>query len=314
MDVARDVIELFSVKDPIRARELANHLDQLNSDRQEEERRILQSITSRFEEEPALHDAFCVVIDGEGWHRGVIGITATRVVERYGRPALVISSDGEQAHGSGRSISTFHLLNALESCAELFTRFGGHSHAVGFSLPAARVPELRAHLDAYARARLTLADFEPRLSFDAELSLDQVTPELFQALQRLQPFGVGNPQPVFVARAVRMVAPPRVLKEKHVKLKLAAAENREPTTGNWRNAITFDALGWNLAERCQQAALLPGDFLDIAFTIDNNDHPDYGGLELSMRDFKVPAKETDAKDQDGSLHSENRKGVSVASP
>ena len=109
MDVARDVIELFSVKDPVRAREIANRLDQLNGDRQEEERRILQSIASRFEEEPALRDAFCIVIDGEGWHRGVIGITATRVVERYGRPALVISRDGEQAHGSGRSISAFHL-------------------------------------------------------------------------------------------------------------------------------------------------------------------------------------------------------------
>ncbi|MGH7486760.1 MAG: single-stranded-DNA-specific exonuclease RecJ, partial [bacterium] len=129
MDVARDVIELFSVKDAVRAREIANRLDQLNAGRQEEERRILQSIDSHFEEEPALRDAFCIVIDGESWHRGVIGITATRVVERYGRPALVISREGDQAHGSGRSISAFHLLNALESCSALFTRFGGHSHA-----------------------------------------------------------------------------------------------------------------------------------------------------------------------------------------
>lgn len=346
MDVARDVIELFSVKDPARAREIANRLDQLNGDRQEEERRILQSVQSRFEQEPDLRDAFCIVIDGEGWHRGVIGITATRVVERYGRPALVISRDGEDAHGSGRSISPFHLLNALESCAALFTRFGGHAHAVGFSLPAGRVPELRAHLDAYARARLTVSDFEPRLSFDAELSLDQVTPELFQTLQRLQPFGVGNPQPVFTARAVRLVAPLRVLKEKHVKLKLApalesiapdigiltaprcdpdsagirrrdlreATDNWRPTTGNWRNAITFDALGWNLAERCQQAGLLLGDDLDIAFTVDNNDHPEYGGLELSLRDVKCPAKEINGKQHEAPVESANRKGVSAASP
>ena len=205
MDVARDVIELFSVKDPVRAREIANKLDQLNSNRQEEERLILKSIAARFEEEPALREAFCIVIDGEGWHRGVIGITATRVVERYGRPALVISRDGEQAHGSGRSIHAFHLLDALESCADLFTRFGGHAHAVGFSLPAARVSELRAHLDDYARSRLTPADFEPALNFDAEMSLHHVTPELFRALQRLEPFGVGNPQPVFAARAVRLI-------------------------------------------------------------------------------------------------------------
>ena len=101
MDVARDVIELFSVKDPARAREIANRLDQLNADRQEEERRILEAIYLRIEEEPELRDAFCMVIDGDGWHRGVIGITATRVVERYGRPTLIISRNGDEAHGFG---------------------------------------------------------------------------------------------------------------------------------------------------------------------------------------------------------------------
>jgi single-stranded-DNA-specific exonuclease len=164
MDVARDVIELFSVKDPARAREIAGRLDQLNAERQEEERRILQAIDQRIEQEPGLRDAYCLVIDGEGWHRGVIGITATRVVEKYGRPALVVSHDNGEAHGSGRSIRTFHLLDALESCRQLFTRYGGHSHAVGFSLPSERVPELRAHLDQYARARLTLADFDALIS------------------------------------------------------------------------------------------------------------------------------------------------------
>jgi len=334
MDVARDVIELFSGKDTARAREIANRLDQLNADRQEEERRILEAIHSRLEQEPSLRDAFCMVIDGEGWHRGVIGITATRVVERYRRPALVISRDGDQAHGSGRSIRPFHLLNALESCAGLFSRFGGHSHAVGFSLPASRLPELRTHLDEYARARLTLADFEPVLEYDAELPLDQVTPELFQVLRRVEPFGVRNPEPVFVAKDVRLVAPPRVMKEKHVKLKLAAAaeapsedskselsdaailttprchpdaaafrrretntltENRELGTENssWRRSVTFDALGWHMAERFQQAQLLPGDSFDIAFSLAYNDHPEFGGLELSLRDFKSQLKTTE---------------------
>jgi single-stranded-DNA-specific exonuclease len=319
MDVARDVIELFSVKDPVRAREIADHLDQLNGDRQEEERLILKSIADRFEQEPALRDAFCIVIDGESWHRGVIGITATRVVERYGRPALVISRDGDQAHGSGRSIPAFHLLNALETCAGLFTRFGGHAHAVGFSLPASKLPELRARLDQYARARLTLADFEPALNFDSELSLDQVTPELFQVLQRLQPFGVGNPEPVFTSRAVRLAAPPRTIKEKHVKLKLSGefANNRELSSGNWRKAITFDALGWHMAERCQKAALLMGDNLEIAFTIDNNDHSEYGGLELSLRDFQSrpkAASTAEKSDDDKITVPLDLKNLPVASP
>ena len=282
MDVARDVIELFSVKDIERARELATRLDQLNAERQEEERRIVQAIETRIEEDPALRDSFCMVVDGDGWHRGVIGITATRVVERYGRPALVISRDGEEAHGSGRYIRPFHLLNALESCSGLFTRFGGHSHAVGFSLPSSRVPELRAHLDQYARGCLTLADFAPVLQGDAELPLDQITPELFHLIERLEPFGSRNPEPVFVARGARLLTPARVMKEKHIKLKLAA--NQAATNG--RNSRAWNALRWRMSERWAQEELLPGDALDVAFTLDHNDHPDFGGLELSLRDFK----------------------------
>ncbi len=276
MDVARDVIDLFSTKDTQQAQDIANKLDQLNAARQKEEREILESIKARVEEEPALRDAFCVVIDGDGWHRGVIGITATRVVELFGRPALVISRNGEEAHGSGRSISAFHLLNALESCASLFTRFGGHAHAAGFSMPSDKIPALREHLDAYAQERLTLTDFEPILHFDAELPLEQVTPGLFHLLERLQPFGVGNPEPVFAASGVRLMAVPRVLKEKHVKLKL----------GSGKNGVVHSALGWRMAERFHEAGLLPGDTLDIAFTLDHNDHPDFGGLELTLRDFK----------------------------
>ena len=297
MDVARDVIELFSVKDPARAREIANRLDQLNADRQEEERRILEAIYLRIEEEPELHDAFCMVIDGDGWHRGVIGITATRVVERYGRPTLIISRNGDEAHGSGRSILAFHLLNALESCAEMFSRFGGHAHAVGFSLPAARVPDLRTHLDHYARASLTLADFEPVLNLDDVLPLDQVSPELYQILRRLGPFGVGNPEPVFAAKAVRMMAPPRVMKDKHVKLKLASNRIAGDGSSDWRKSVTFDVLGWRMAERFQHAQLLAGDTLDIAFTVGHNDHSEFGGLELSLRDFKTPAKAKDENER-----------------
>jgi single-stranded-DNA-specific exonuclease len=312
MDIAADVIELFSVKDANRAREIATKLDKLNSDRQEEERRILQAIDARFIDEPTLRDAFCIVIDGDGWHRGVIGITATRVVERYGRPTIVISRNGDEAHGSGRSIKAFHLLNALESCAQLFTRYGGHAHAVGFSMASVSVPELRAHLDQYARSRLTVADLEPMLDVDAELSLDEVTPELLQAVRQLEPFGVGNPEPVIVARSLRLMAPPRILKDKHVKLRLGCAEEPSDklsdaaiavtprchpdsaaiprrTPEKWRKSISHNALGWHMAERVLQQQLLPGDTLDAAFSLDYNDHSEFGGLELSLRDFKTPA-------------------------
>jgi len=334
MDVARDVIELFSVKDPVRARELAAKLDQLNTDRQEEERRILKSVEDRFATDSALCDAYCIVVDGDGWHRGVIGITATRIVERYNRPTLVISREGDEAFGSGRSIRAFHLLEALESCSGLFSRFGGHAHACGFAMPAVNVEELRIKLDQFARERLTLADFDPILEIDAELSLADVTPELLQALQLLEPYGMSNPEPVFSSRGVQLTVPPRILKDKHIKLKLKAGqsvivpeqarelspvailvtpnchpdaaairrsdraatseeaqeqlrtENRELRT-DFRSRITFDALGWHMAERLQKSPLLAGDRIDIAFSIGQNEHPEYGGLELSLRDLKV---------------------------
>lgn len=279
MDVAQNVIELFTAKDEARTRELAERLNQLNSDRQEEERRIMEAIEARIAETPALRDAFCMVVDGDGWHRGVIGITATRVVERYHRPALVVTRDGEEAHGSGRSIPAFHLLNALESCPELFTRFGGHAHAVGFALPSARVAELCATMDTYARTRLTMADFEPVQQIDGEIGLEQVTPELLAAVNQLEPFGMGNPEPVFAARGVRLLMPPRLLKEAHVKMKFAPPQN------NGKFVRGLEAVGWRMAERLQQEALLAGDVLDIAFTLDHNDHPEFGGLQLCLCDF-----------------------------
>jgi single-stranded-DNA-specific exonuclease len=303
MDVARDVVDLFNEKDIERARTIAARLDQLNAERQEEERRIMDSIFHRLDEEPALREAFCVVVDGEGWHRGVIGITASRVVERHGRPTLIISCEGDEAHGSGRSISAFHLLQAIESCHDLFSRYGGHAHAVGFALPSANVEKLREHLDRYARARLTPADFEPQLEFDRELSLREVTPELHQALLLLEPFGMQNREPVFTARAVRLMAPPQTMKDKHVRLKVAPAVNgsgstpipagQSPATtqspssswsSSWRDNVAFKAMGWGLKESCDRLQLLAGDRLDIAYSLGMNDHPEFGGLELTLRD------------------------------
>jgi len=316
MDIARHVVDLFNEKDVDRARAMAGRLDQLNAERQEEERRIMDSIEQRLQAEPALREAYCIVLDGEGWHRGVIGITASRVVERHGRPTLIISREGDEAHGSGRSIASFHLLHALESCPELFSRYGGHAHAVGFSMPSANIDKLRQHLDTHARTRLTPADFEPQLEFERELSLREITPQLHQALALLEPFGMGNCEPIFAARTVRLMAPPQAVKDKHVRLRVAQAavaaaaaatqdftprchpdaaaipkrnsvrpDSSPPATqSSWRDNMTFKAMGWGLRESCDRLKLLAGDRLDIAFSLGMNDHPEFGGLELTLRD------------------------------
>jgi len=286
MDLAKDVIDLFTVKDAARAKEIALRLHQLNGDRQQEEARIVAGIHEEVEKNPALREAYCMVVDGEAWHRGVIGICASRVVDRYNRPALVISKDGDEAHGSGRSIHSFHLLNALESCPELFTRYGGHSHAVGFALHAERIPELRQRLDAYARQHLTEADLVPLLETDGELPLEEVTAALWESLGRLVPFGMGNPEPVFVARAARILTGPRIVKEKHLKLKLARGANGSPAM-----ARGIDAMGWRMAERLQSQPLAFGDSLDVAYKIERNTHPDFGGnLQLVVCDFELAGR------------------------
>ena len=293
MDVAERVIRLFTERDAAKATEMALELNQLNGDRQQQEQRIIDEINQKIESTPELKDAYCLVIDGENWHRGVIGICATRVVERCHRPTLVFSCEDGEAHGSGRSIEAFHLLEALENCPELFTRFGGHAHAVGCALPAERLPELRSRLDSFARHRLTPADFVPVLEYDGEVALGEVDESFWETLKKLEPFGSGNPTPVFVARQAKLVQPPRILKDKHVKLKMVAAVK----DGQWQKA--HGAIGWRMAERSAKESLVLGDILDVAFSVDYNDHPDFGGLQLTLQDFARIGTEVAVADATG---------------
>lgn len=285
MDIARDVIELFTCKDPARCKEIAEKLNHLNLERQAEEQRIVAEIDEQLAAEPGLTGKYCMVFDGDGWHRGVVGIVASRVVEKTGRPALVIAKEGEEAHGSGRSISAFHLLEALESCHTLFTRFGGHAHAVGFALPSQAVPILKQRLNDYAQASLTEDDLLPQLSIDAEILLSSVTPDLLRNLGHLEPFGQGNPEPIFSSHGVNLLLPPKILKDKHIKLRV------NQRLADSKASFNYEAVGWRMAERLQAEALQPGDNLDVAFTVGMNSHPDFGGLELTLEDYRksVPA-------------------------
>jgi len=295
MDIAKDVIDLFTCKDQKRCKEIAEKLNQLNLERQAEEARIVTEIDAMLAAEPDFTDKFCMVFDGDGWHRGVVGIVASRVVEKTGRPALVVAKDGAEAHGSGRSIAKFHLLEALESCRELFTRFVGHEHAVGFALPSADLPELRRRLNAFAQARLLPEDFLPQLEIDADIPLSSVTPQLLEALGRLEPFGHGNPEPVFSSHGVNLLTPPKIIKEKHIKLRMNQKQS------DAKSSYSYEAMGWRMAKRLVAEPCQPGDSLDVAFTVGFNFHPDFGGLELTLEDFKKSLATTRVTHADKSL-------------
>jgi single-stranded-DNA-specific exonuclease len=285
MDVASDIIELFTTRDLARAQELAAKLERLNGERRETEAAALAVIESRLAADAELAADRLLVVDGDGWHRGVIGILASRVVERTAKPTIVVSVEDGVAYGSGRSVDGFPLLAAIESCADLFTRFGGHAFAVGFALPAATLPEMKRRLRLYAEEHLAGREPEQLLNIHAELPLDRITPVLAGWLHKLEPFGHGNPEPVFVARRARLLAPPRLMKERHIRLEVAQDSVQPPPLPGSSGALR--AVGWNLAARAQAIGLERGSLIDLAYRIRENQHPEYGGLEAEIAGIEL---------------------------
>ena len=256
MASASDVIEMFLTPDASRARELAAKLHDLNQDRQQTEAEIARAIFDQCSTEPVTDSDAALVFAGEGWHRGVVGIVASRVVERFHRPAFVLGVENGVAQGSGRSIPAFHLLEALETMPNLFTKFGGHRQAAGVTLASELVGEFRERFRAYAGQRLTPADFEPQLAIDAEIGFEEITETAIADILRFTPFGFGNPAPVFAARDVEIAAPPEIRNERHAFLRLRAGGR------------TVRMKAWDFAERA--AGLQPGMRVDVAFQIEED--------------------------------------------
>jgi single-stranded-DNA-specific exonuclease len=273
MDVASQVIELFCTRDGARAQELAATLESLNRQRRDAEAAALSTIDTRLAEDAEFAASRLLVVDGEGWHRGVIGILASRVVERTAKPAIVVSVEDNVAHGSGRSVDGFPLLEAIETCGDLFTRFGGHAFAVGFAMPTEALPELRRRLNLHAEERLGAKEPEHLLRIHAELPLDRITSVLAGWLKKLEPLGHGNPEPIFMARGARIASAPRIMKERHIRLDL-----QHDSLG--AGGRTMRCVGWDWAERCVQMQLAAGSQVDVAYRIRENDHPQYGGVEI----------------------------------
>jgi single-stranded-DNA-specific exonuclease len=280
MDIASDVVEMLLSRDPLAARAFAEKLHRLNDDRRACEADALRVIEARLETMAELPACFVLddAQDAQGWHRGVIGILASRVVDKTGRPALVITHEEGQAHGSGRSVTGFHLLNALtsvhaEDTDPLLTRFGGHAHAVGFSLPSASVPDLRERLERYAIAHQGEPASE-ELQCDAEIELADLTPEFLAALERLGPFGMGNAEPRFMSHGVALSTALKIVKDRHLKMTVE------------QNGARFSGMAWGRRTDWQSVAQAegwaPGSLLDIAFRLRRNWHPDFGGWELEM--------------------------------
>jgi single-stranded-DNA-specific exonuclease len=205
----------------------------------------------------------------------VIGIAASKIAERVNRPSVVLSVDGDMAHGSGRSIEAYHLLNGLTACADLFEKFGGHSHAAGITIRPDRIAEFRRRLNEHAASCLTPEDLEPSVSIDLELRPESVTFALARELEALEPFGAGNPRPVFMTRSLRCLSEPTVIKDRHLKMRLAGPQNRP-----------LEAVWWNCIEPPGQTPELSGS-IELAYTLETSAWNGEYRMQLNVLDLRI---------------------------
>jgi single-stranded-DNA-specific exonuclease len=273
MDTAKTVIDLFLSSDPARARELAQQLHDQNAER----RQVEAGIREICEQIPVAETTAALVYYGEDWHRGVLGIVASRLVERFHRPVFVLGRNSEDgtAQGSGRSIPAFHLLEALESMPGLFLKFGGHMHAAGVTLDATRVEEFRERFNTFAAARLQPQDFLPCVDIDAVLELREISEDAVAGVLALAPFGHGNQPPLFAALGVEVAAPPVIMKEKHLRVTVR------------QNGRTLVLKAWNYADRAAEFA--PGARVDVAFQLEEDAYSasrGYPGWAAMLRDVR----------------------------
>ncbi len=265
--------KLLMSRDPGEIAALARTADRLNTSRRALEKAIFVQAVSMIEEDPEKHLRRVLVVAGEGWSRGVVGIAASRLVERYRRPAVVISIEGEEGTGSGRSVPGFNLFAALNECSDCLSGFGGHRQAAGLSLSPGRLDELREALDREAERQLGPEGAIPALELDDELDLGELDLNLAGELEKLEPCGRGNSSPIFFTAGLEVGKEARILGRgrRHLKIRLG------------KHGIVRDFLGWDMAGRLPELA---GGRIDAAYEVRKGSWRGADQLELILKDFR----------------------------
>ncbi len=274
MGAAEDALRLLLSESPGEAQGLAAELDRLNTLRRDEDRRTLDEALTALEGRYDPASDFGVVLDGSGWHPGVIGIVASRVVERIHRPVVLLAVEDGAARGSARSVPGVHLYDAIRACSSHLTRFGGHRQAAGMDLAAGEIPRFRQAFNEQVRQQLGGRPPLPALRADAPLRISEATDELHHYLGYLGPFGIGNPRPVFWTRGVGISGRPRSVGRGHLKLRLREAEGE------------LDAIGFGLAERVHPSGLGTGP-VDALFQLRENEYRGVCTLQARLLDVRV---------------------------
>jgi single-stranded-DNA-specific exonuclease len=265
-------VHLFTTSDIVQAQDVALALHQENKLRQETETQILEQALFQIESDPAYAQEPVLVVYGNGWHHGVIGIVSSRITERYYKPSLVLSLMDGNAKGSARSIPEFNIYEALKSASTALEKFGGHKMAAGFSLKEENIPLLRQRINDYAQSVLTPYDLTPKIRIDAPLSLDEISMDEVKTLDRLEPFGQENPKPLFCGYGFPVGDIRLVGANKHLKMQFV------------QNHKSFDAIGFGMGEMGD--LLQKGQILDLAFQPEINVWNQIEKVQFVLKDLR----------------------------
>jgi single-stranded-DNA-specific exonuclease len=265
-------VELLLSEDEHQANVIARELEELNNRRQELDHATLEQAREKVLQMD-LDEIFGIVVADDTWHPGVIGIVASRLVEEFGRPAVLIALSGEQGKGSGRSIPKFDLHGALGEARDLLIRYGGHRAAAGVTVARERVDDFAIRFNEVARSRLTLEDLVPEIRVDLEVSIDGIDARLESLFRHFEPFGIGNPSPVLLARNVTLAAAPKLVGKDGLKLVL------DTGTGS------LEALGWGMASRV--AEFEAGNKIDVAFRLERDEYRGESYLQARIADVRA---------------------------
>ncbi|MBA2619599.1 MAG: single-stranded-DNA-specific exonuclease RecJ [Acidobacteria bacterium] len=277
MDEARTVVNLFEADSFEKAREYAEVLDTRNRERRKAQIEITDLAMLELVKNGGIaRFPHVAVVAGEKWHRGVVGLAASKIVDKIYRPAIVISLENGIGHGSARSIADYHLLDGLDACRELFDKFGGHAAAAGMTIKEENIDLLREKLNEHAAANLSPEHFIPELKVDALVSSQSLNLDLIEDLKQLEPFGAGNPKPLFATRDLELTSEPYVMKEKHLKLKLKDTGGKQ-----------FEAVWWDGVDKGRGQTLTRNSRIELAYTPEANRWNGTTRLQLVVQDLKT---------------------------
>ena len=276
MGDANRVVKLLTTDEWAEAESLSDELNAENARRREQDSTAFEEARQIIDGDPFLREADGIVLASEEWHPGIIGIVASRIVETYSRPAVIIAINGDSGRGSGRTMGDFHLYDALKDCEDLLEQFGGHHHAAGLSISTENIPEFRQRFHDVVSRKATESDFIPTLRIDTEIEFEDVSPRLMRLLRMLAPFGPENRHPVMVSRNLTLVGQPNVIGSDKRHLKFRVRQGGE----------VLEAIGFGMADHAQELRANP-DNVSLAYALEENTWNGKTSIQLRIKDIKL---------------------------